>query len=338
MSFDLVVVTRAAQMTAAMAATESHAPTDDTAQGSTSSTTRTASAIVPRGATTRCRSRATASTASIAAARVAGAGKPSSHTYANTTPTPRTRRDVRGRRSNLSSNATHAAKNPTWNPLIERRCASPDATYRSRTAASSSARRPVTSASTSGARAPNNSAARAEIRSRSAPRPRGTASSNRTRRNARMPRSAEPSHRPATTQVVPPCASGPSGQRSRTAPRHGPAIAVASTTPPLTGAGSSRRTMTARTPPSSPIPPQLAARCRSATSPHRSPTSVAIPMAAATGARRARASTPTATGSPSAHAPTSPNRRTPAARPTPNATVIQRIGGRMGRRQAGLTA
>ena len=69
-----------AQTTAATAATESHAPTDCTAQGSTHSSSSTVRARYPRGATTRWRQRATACSRNMRAARVAGAGSPSSHT------------------------------------------------------------------------------------------------------------------------------------------------------------------------------------------------------------------------------------------------------------------
>ncbi len=71
-------VARAAQITAATAPTDSQAPTERTAQGSRPRTTSAAIAMNPRGATTRCRKRATPSKASITAARVAGAGRPSS--------------------------------------------------------------------------------------------------------------------------------------------------------------------------------------------------------------------------------------------------------------------
>ena len=96
--------------------------------------------------------------------------------------------------------------------------------------------------------------------------------------------------------------------------------------------------MTARSAPRSPSPAQLAARRRTATSPQTSPASSAIPMAPATAARRDSNKVPRATGTPTAHVPTSPTSRTPTARPVPNAIVIHRIGGRIGRRQAGLTA
>jgi hypothetical protein len=69
---------RSAQMTAPMAATESHAPIERSAQGSIRSRSRTASPIDPRGATARWRRRPTPSIASINAARTAGAGAPSS--------------------------------------------------------------------------------------------------------------------------------------------------------------------------------------------------------------------------------------------------------------------
>ena len=71
---------RPAQITAATAATDSQAPTDWIAHGSPTSTHNAVSATKPRGATTRWRSFATSSNASIAAERVAGAGNPSSHT------------------------------------------------------------------------------------------------------------------------------------------------------------------------------------------------------------------------------------------------------------------
>ena len=74
----LSAVTRPAQITAAIALTESHAPMEWSARGSTSSTASAESAITPRGAATRWRSRATSSTTSIAVARSAGAGNPSS--------------------------------------------------------------------------------------------------------------------------------------------------------------------------------------------------------------------------------------------------------------------
>src|SRR5690242_12506772 len=75
-------VARPAQITAATAATDSQAPTDCTDQGSPSMTHSAASATSPRGATTRWRSFPMSSSASIAAERVAGAGNPSSQTYA----------------------------------------------------------------------------------------------------------------------------------------------------------------------------------------------------------------------------------------------------------------
>src|SRR5207245_2946229 len=52
-------IARSAQITAPIAATESQAPTACSAHGSASSTTRAESAITPRGAATRWRSRAT---------------------------------------------------------------------------------------------------------------------------------------------------------------------------------------------------------------------------------------------------------------------------------------
>src|SRR5881398_1475010 len=71
-------VARPAQITAAIALTDSQAPIEYSARGSTSSTASAESAITPRGAATRWRSRATSSTTSIAVARSAGAGNPSS--------------------------------------------------------------------------------------------------------------------------------------------------------------------------------------------------------------------------------------------------------------------
>src|SRR5947208_3014671 len=71
-------VARPAQITAAIALTDSQAPIEYSARGSTSSTASAESAITPRGAATRWRSRSTSSTTSIAVARSAGAGNPSS--------------------------------------------------------------------------------------------------------------------------------------------------------------------------------------------------------------------------------------------------------------------
>ena len=73
-------VARPAQITAATAATESQAPTDCTDHGSPNMTHNAASAMSPRGATTRWRSFAMSRRASITADRVAGAGNPSSQT------------------------------------------------------------------------------------------------------------------------------------------------------------------------------------------------------------------------------------------------------------------
>ena len=119
-------VARPAQITAATAATDSHAPTDCTAQGSPSMTQSAASATSPRGATTRWRSFATSSATSIAAERAAGAGKPSTQTYMSMTTVPATKRARGPSRSRMRSTFSHAAKNPTCSPEIERRCASPE--------------------------------------------------------------------------------------------------------------------------------------------------------------------------------------------------------------------
>ena len=78
--FGYFAATRPAQITVATAATDSHAPTERTAHGSSTSRISVASPTVPRGATTRSRSRATPSSVSISADRTAGAGAPSTHT------------------------------------------------------------------------------------------------------------------------------------------------------------------------------------------------------------------------------------------------------------------
>ena len=89
-------------------------------------TQRAASATSPRGATTRWRSFAMSSTTSIAAERAAGAGKPSSQTYASITLVPAATRARGPSRSRRSTTFSHAAKKPTCSPEIERRCASPE--------------------------------------------------------------------------------------------------------------------------------------------------------------------------------------------------------------------
>ena len=116
---------RRAQITDATAVTESHAPTERTDQGSTSITSRAARVMLPAGATTRCRKRVTPASASISAARVAGAGKPSSQTY------PRSRTAAAARRGRgpspvrPSTTPSHAAMNPTCRPEMASRCARP---------------------------------------------------------------------------------------------------------------------------------------------------------------------------------------------------------------------
>ena len=89
-------------------------------------TQSTASATEPRGATTRWRSLAISSNASITAERVAGAGNPRSQTYATITPVPRAKRARGPSRSRASKTLSHAAKNATCKPEIESRCASPE--------------------------------------------------------------------------------------------------------------------------------------------------------------------------------------------------------------------
>ena len=85
-----------------------------------------ASATSPRGATTRWRSLPMSSSASIAAERVAGAGKPSSQTYAIITAVPATKRARTPSRRRFSKTLSHAAKKPTCRPDIDNRCASPE--------------------------------------------------------------------------------------------------------------------------------------------------------------------------------------------------------------------
>ena len=159
----------------------------------------------------------------------------------------------------------------------------------------------MTRASTSGARVPNNLRLRSVMRSRNAPRPRGSASSSCMRRATSTPRLESPRNRPATTHVVPPCAAWPSGQRIVSVPRHAPPIACASTTPPARDTGSARRTMAARvtptrrlgSPPRAPHrPTQDPCRSRSAAEPHSSPATSMTPRAAPSGARRCSTAAP----------------------------------------------
>src|SRR5881396_2513496 len=196
----------------------------------------------------------------------------------------------------------------------------------------------MTSASTIGARAPKSVSARPTTRSRSPPRPCRVESSSRARRTTSTPRPSDPAHRPATTQVVPPGAGGPSGHRSCSAPRHSPPITSASTTPPPTGAGFSSCTIAARLPAPgasrSHLPTQAAARSRSAAPPHRRPATSITPVAAPSGARRSTSRAPASTGNPTPHTPTphAAKKERPTHRPAPNATAIHRIGGRTGGR------
>src|SRR2546426_337892 len=145
-----------------------------------------------------------------------------------------------------------------------------------------------TRAFTIGARAPKSSVLFAASASRSAPRPRGTGSIGRARRTTSTPRSAAPLHPPATTQVVPPRAAVPSGQRSRTEPPHVPASTCASTIPPLAGAGSSKPTVTALLLPAPrsllQLPAHVAPRSRPAAIPHTRPATPITPSAVPRGA------------------------------------------------------
>src|SRR5207249_943569 len=126
---------------------------------------------------------------------------------------------------------------------------------RSRISESSLALGANTSAFTIGARVPKSSVLRAASASRRAPRPCGTRSSARVRLTTSTPPPPPPPppapvHLPATTQVVPPRAPVPSGQRNRTDPAHAPGRTSASTIPPCAGPGSASRPIAARVGPS----------------------------------------------------------------------------------------
>src|SRR6266478_7689508 len=209
-----------------------------------------------------------------------------------------------------------------------------------------------TSAFTIGARVPKSSVLRAASASRRAPRPRGTRSSARVRLTTSTPPPPPPPtpvHLPATTHVVPPRAPVPSGQRNRTDPAHAPGRTSASTIPPCAVAGSASRTIAARVCPSPALPPavhrpvHVASRSRTAAAPQSSPATPMMPTAAPSGARRASHAASATTGSATIHnappgnaLPGNTKGSSPAHRPTPNATVRNRIGGRIPGPPSGL--
>jgi len=117
---------RSAQITAPIAAIESHAPTARIAHGSMRRTMSAATESVPAGATTRCLMRATSDSTSIATARRAGAGNPMSQRYATSTTAAVAIRARWGSRNLARSSASQAARNPTWSPEIDRMWASPE--------------------------------------------------------------------------------------------------------------------------------------------------------------------------------------------------------------------
>jgi hypothetical protein len=329
---------RPAQITPPTAATDSHAPTLRSAQGSSASSTSTVSPMDPRGATARWRSRPRSSRTSITAARTAGAGAPRSHMYRAIVAVPTPDRAPGESGSRRNSSASHPAMKPTWRPEIDNRCARPERANRSRSSGLISARRASTRASTSDARLPNNAALRRATAPRQAPRPRGTGSTSRTWRPASTPRSAVPSQRPAAIHSVPPVAGRPGGQRTRSPPPHGPRTTIASTTPPSAPTLSSNRTRAARVSRAAPgarlapshTPAQVCDRTIRAPDPQSTPASAATAHAAATGARRTHNPVPAtrkSAGQKTGYAPR------PAHRPAASPAAIHRMGGRRGRPQ-----
>ena len=137
----------------ATAETESHAPAERTADGSMVRTSSTATASKAATGGRRSRIRPRAARATNVAARVAGAGNPSSITYAHVS-TALAGHAARLPTTRPAITRIQAAIIPTCSPDIASRWAMPPAANRSRNRGSRSVRRPRTTASTRGALAP----------------------------------------------------------------------------------------------------------------------------------------------------------------------------------------